>query len=122
LSWKCASLLATRKSRGYSTGTDSKMADTPNEDAPKPSADIITVKLVPQAGEPLSVKAKSSTKLGKLRDAYAKEKGIDPNILRFVSSEGSMLGSWEMTLGQAGLKDDDEISVMLKKTGGKINV
>jgi len=82
------------------------------------SGDTLTIKLVPQSGdEPLSIKAKKTTKLVRLRDAFCKEKAIDANVVRFFTESGERL-EWDKSLEEAGIKDDDSIQVTLQQVGG----
>jgi len=83
----------------------------------KKEAIVIQVKLVPQDGsDPLEIKAKASTPVQRLIDAYAKEKGIDGNQLRLFL-DGKRLSPGQ-NLGQTEVQNGDQIDVAIEQIGG----
>jgi len=80
--------------------------------------DIIVVILKPaDDSAQIEVRSKRKTKIEKLINAYAKQKNINPNSLRFYL-DGNRLTA-QQTLSSANINDGDQIDVMIEQVGGQ---
>eukprot|EP01088_Endostelium_zonatum_P018092 TRINITY_DN5674_c0_g1_i1.p2 TRINITY_DN5674_c0_g1~~TRINITY_DN5674_c0_g1_i1.p2 ORF type:complete len:107 (-),score=32.18 TRINITY_DN5674_c0_g1_i1:772-1062(-) len=94
---------------------DSKEAIAPIEDEDNK---VITVKLSPQdGGDVVDIKAKKKTKVQRLIDAYASQRGIDAKTLRLFTPDGNRMNSGQ-TLAELQIEDGDQIEVMMTQLGG----
>ncbi|KAL6077171.1 Ubiquitinlike protein [Balamuthia mandrillaris] len=94
------------------------MSETQPTDGEKAKSEVITVKLAPQDGSSdIEIRARQTTKIQKLVDAWAKQRNVSSSSVRLLSPEGERL-QFDWTLQQAGIRDGDQIDVMLIQTGG----
>jgi len=78
---------------------------------------ILQVRLVPQDGsDELHIKAKPTTQVKRLIDAFAKERNLSSSRLRVIH-EGQTLPT-ESTLGDCGISDGDSLEITVEQLGG----
>jgi len=88
----------------------------PKEGAESPD-EIITVKLLAQDGSsPVDIRAKRKTKVERLAQAWAKQRGIAQNAIRLYI-DGNRINI-NQTLLEAKIEDGDQIDVVLQQVGG----
>eukprot|EP01088_Endostelium_zonatum_P012268 TRINITY_DN2644_c0_g4_i2.p1 TRINITY_DN2644_c0_g4~~TRINITY_DN2644_c0_g4_i2.p1 ORF type:complete len:104 (+),score=31.73 TRINITY_DN2644_c0_g4_i2:59-370(+) len=79
---------------------------------------VVTVKLVPQDGQDaLDIRAKRKTKVQRLIDAYASQKGIQSAALKLLNDQGQRIQP-NLTLAEAGIEEGDQLDVMMSQEGG----
>jgi small ubiquitin-related modifier len=71
-----------------------------------------------QSGGELVFRIKASTKIKKMKKAYADKRQIDPATVRFMF-EGKRLDD-DHTCSEAGLSDSDTIDATVEQTGGAL--
>jgi len=77
-----------------------------------PGAVTITLK---DGGEPLMFKVRRTTRMEKVREAYASKRGVSPEQIRFIF-DGERVTD-DLTPALLKMKDGDEINVMLERSG-----
>ena len=72
--------------------------------------------IINQTGEETVFKIKTTTKMSKVFDAYAKRKGLDRTAIRFVL-DGENVADFQ-TPKMLELEDQDQIDCLLEQVGG----
>ena len=72
--------------------------------------------IIKQTGEETVFKIKTTTKMSKVFDAYAKRKGLDRTAIRFVL-DGENVADFQ-TPKMLELEDQDQIDCLLEQVGG----
>merc|ERR1711991_1065478 len=80
--------------------------------------EVLRVSLAQPGQEAVTVRAKLSTPVSKLINAYAQSANLDPQVLRLFSSEGERMEPTR-TLGDYGIQDNDQLDVNLSQIGGR---
>ncbi|KIM81291.1 hypothetical protein PILCRDRAFT_821757 [Piloderma croceum F 1598] len=80
------------------------------------SQETVNIKVSGSTGEEVFFKIKRSTKLVKLRSAYATKVGRDVGTIRFLY-EGSKITD-DDTPASLDMEDDDSIDAMVEQIGG----
>ena len=70
----------------------------------------IQIRVKDQTGEEVFFKVKPHTQMGKIFDAYAKRRGVEPKVLRFMLDTPTILE----------LEDRDQIDCLLEQIGGGV--
>ncbi|WRT66000.1 uncharacterized protein IL334_002951 [Kwoniella shivajii] len=93
-------------------------AAPPAEAKPKPEGDANTlnIKIVSTNGDEVFFKIKKTTKLNKLKSAYADRVGTDVNAIRLLFDGQRILD--DQTANDLDLEDGDAIEVLLEQVGG----
>ncbi|PWN99333.1 ubiquitin-like protein [Tilletiopsis washingtonensis] len=93
------------------------MSDNEAPAAPKPEgADQLNIKVKDGDGNEVFFKVKKSTRLGKLRKAYAERMGKPENTVRFLY-DGTRVND-DDTAESLEIEDQDEIDAMVEQLGG----
>jgi len=71
-----------------------------------------------KAGEETVFKIKPTTKMGKIKKAYAEKRGIQASSIRFLI-DGDAVND-EQTPKMLELEEDDQIDCMLEQQGGGV--
>lgn len=69
-----------------------------------------------QQNDELTFKIKRTTKMSKVKAAYAQRKGVQPGSIRFLM-DGEAIGDHQ-TPKMLELEDDDQIDCVLEQVGG----
>ncbi|WVR05568.1 hypothetical protein IAU60_002587 [Kwoniella sp. DSM 27419] len=90
----------------------------PAEAKPKPEGDnnTLNIKIVSTNGDEVFFKIKKTTKLNKLKTAYAERVGADVNAIRLLFDGQRILDDQNAT--DLDLEDGDAIEVLLEQVGG----
>ncbi|KAK8865603.1 hypothetical protein IAR55_000747 [Kwoniella newhampshirensis] len=89
----------------------------PAEAKPKPEGDnTLNIKIVSTNGDEVFFKIKKTTKLNKLKTAYADRVGTDVNAIRLLFDGQRILD--DQTATDLELEDGDAIEVLLEQVGG----
>ncbi|KAK6907685.1 hypothetical protein V866_003489 [Kwoniella sp. B9012] len=93
-------------------------AAPPAEAKPKPEADpnTLNIKIVSTNGDEVFFKIKKTTKLNKLKSAYADRVGTDVAAIRLLFDGQRILD--DQTANDLDLEDGDSIEVLLEQVGG----
>ncbi|KAH8916458.1 small ubiquitin-like modifier [Atractiella rhizophila] len=83
----------------------------------KPETEHINIKVTDQSGAEVFFKIKTTTKLGKLMDAYADRQGKQREHVRFLY-DGQRVGA-EDTPAKLEMEDNDQIEVQIEQVGGR---
>mmetsp|Transcript_3733 Transcript_3733/g.10238 ORF Transcript_3733/g.10238 Transcript_3733/m.10238 type:complete len:87 (+) Transcript_3733:77-337(+) len=80
------------------------------------------INVVLQKGEDqVQIKAKPSTKICKLINAFAANKNINASDIRLINDTGKRFSSTcEDTLADLGVEDGDSFDVVLEQVGGAV--
>ena len=78
----------------------------------------IQIRVKDQTGEEVFFKVKSHTQMGKIFDAYAKRRGVEPKVLRFMLDGRRILPTDTPTVLE--LEDRDQIDCLLEQIGGGV--
>ncbi|EST05721.1 Rad60/SUMO-like domain protein [Kalmanozyma brasiliensis GHG001] len=93
------------------------MSDT---EAPQPKpegAEQLNIKVKDAEGNEVFFKVKRTTKLSKLKKAYAERMGKPENSVRFIF-DGQRIGDHD-TAETLNMEDQDEIDAMIEQLGGR---
>ncbi|WVQ96980.1 hypothetical protein IAU59_004089 [Kwoniella sp. CBS 9459] len=92
-------------------------AAPPPEAKPKPEGDnTLNIKIVSTNGDEVFFKIKKTTKLNKLKSAYADRVGTDVTSIRLLFDGQRILD--DQTAADLELEDGDSIEVLLEQVGG----
>ncbi|WWC88198.1 uncharacterized protein L201_003103 [Kwoniella dendrophila CBS 6074] len=94
-------------------------AAPPAEAKPKPEGgdgNTLNIKIVSTNGDEVFFKIKKTTKLNKLKSAYADRVGTDVNAIRLLFDGTRILD--DQTASDLDLEDGDSIEVLLEQVGG----
>eukprot|EP01091_Cochliopodium_minus_P012280 TRINITY_DN3689_c0_g1_i1.p1 TRINITY_DN3689_c0_g1~~TRINITY_DN3689_c0_g1_i1.p1 ORF type:complete len:100 (+),score=28.99 TRINITY_DN3689_c0_g1_i1:48-347(+) len=89
------------------------MEDKNNEQKPN----VLTVKILGNDGTVIEVRARPSTKIEKLLQAYAQQKNVESKQIKLMDAEGKSL-SPSSTLEECEIEDGDQLSVVIHQVGG----
>lgn len=78
----------------------------------------IQIRVKDQTGEEVFFKVKPHTQMGKIFDAYAKRRGVEPKVLRFMLDGRRILPTDTPTVLE--LEDNDQIDCLLEQIGGGV--
>ncbi|WVF70979.1 hypothetical protein IAT40_005775 [Kwoniella sp. CBS 6097] len=88
-------------------------AAPPPEAKPKPEDNTLNIKIVSTNGDEVFFKIKKTTKLNKLKSAYADRVGTDVNSIRLLFDGQRILD--DQTAADLELEDGDSIEVLLER-------
>ncbi|WWD18221.1 hypothetical protein CI109_102671 [Kwoniella shandongensis] len=94
-------------------------AQPPAEAKPKPEGDAnntLNIKIVSTNGDEVFFKIKKTTRLNKLKTAYADRVGTDVNAIRLLFDGQRILDT--QTAEELELEDGDALEVLLEQVGG----
>eukprot|EP00004_Rigifila_ramosa_P023027 TRINITY_DN6400_c0_g1_i1.p1 TRINITY_DN6400_c0_g1~~TRINITY_DN6400_c0_g1_i1.p1 ORF type:complete len:108 (+),score=24.10 TRINITY_DN6400_c0_g1_i1:24-326(+) len=77
----------------------------------------ITIRVRDANGEEIFFKVKNTTKMSKVFKAYAERKGVRPETMRFMGSDGKAINA-EHTPKLLGFEDEETIEVAQAQVGG----
>ncbi|ODN83996.1 hypothetical protein L202_00031 [Cryptococcus amylolentus CBS 6039] len=99
----------------------SDRGSNPPEEKPKPEEPVadpntLNIKIVSTNGEEVFFKIKKTTKLNKLKTAYADRVGTDVGSIRLIFDGERILD--HQTAADLDLEDGDSLDVVLQQVGG----
>lgn len=80
-------------------------------------AEALILKITGPDQTNIEIKVRFTTKVQRLLEAYANQKGMQPKEVKLIDPEGNLLNATS-TIGECGLEDGDVLSVMMHQVGG----
>jgi len=96
--------------------SDNGSAPPPPEAKPKPEDNTLNIKIVSTDGNEVFFKIKKTTRLNKLKTAYAERVGADVASIRLLF-DGNRIGE-DQTAADLDMEEGDAIEVLLEQVGG----
>ena len=79
--------------------------------------EVLKISLAHGGSEPVTVRAKATTLVSKLINAYASSAGINAASIRLATPDGDRMNAGQ-NLGFYNIEDGDQVDVMIEQIGG----